>query len=125
MVPSPSPAVRALKMHGGGPPVTAGQPLDAVYRAENIDMVTAGCCNLARHIQNSRAYGVPVVVAINRFATDTEAELQAVKEAALQAGVVLGSCWGLRNCRFQHVIACVVLLRAVLQCMLRMCCVTS
>lgn len=66
--------------------MTAGQPLHATYREEHVDMVTAGCCNLARHIQSSRAYGVPVVVAINRFATDTEAELAAVKQAALDAG---------------------------------------
>lgn len=73
-------------MHGGGPPVTAGQPLNEAYRNENVDLLTAGCCNMARHIQNSRSYGVPVIVAINRFATDTEAELAAVKQAALDAG---------------------------------------
>lgn len=78
--------VRALKMHGGGPPVTAGQPLDEVYRKEDVGLVTAGCCNLARHIANSRAYGVPVVVAVNRFAADSEAELEAVKQAAIDAG---------------------------------------
>lgn len=79
-------AVRALKMHGGGPPVTAGKPLDQLYRTENTDLVTAGCCNLARHIANARKYGVPVVVAINKFASDTPAELEAVRQAALQAG---------------------------------------
>jgi formate--tetrahydrofolate ligase len=73
-------------MHGGGPPVTAGKPLDAAYRTENVELVTAGCCNMARHIANSRQYGVPVVVAINRFASDTEAELAAVRQAALDAG---------------------------------------
>ena len=81
--------VRALKMHGGGPPVTAGQPLDETYRTENVELLTAGCCNLARHIQNSAAYGVPVVVAINRFATDTDAELAALKQAAIDAGQTL------------------------------------
>ena len=79
-------AVRALKMHGGGPPVTAGQPLDATYRSENVQLLIAGCCNLQRHIANMAAYGVPVVVAINRFATDTDAELAAVKQAATDAG---------------------------------------
>lgn len=79
-------AVRALKMHGGGPPVTAGKPLDQTYRTENVELVAAGCCNLARHIANARAYGVPVVVAINKFASDTPAELDAVRTAALDAG---------------------------------------
>ena len=73
-------------MHGGGPPVTAGQPLDATYGSENVQLLTAGCCNLQRHIANMAAYGVPVVVAINRFATDTDAELAAVKQAAMDAG---------------------------------------
>ena len=79
-------AVRALKMHGGGPAVTAGKPLDHAYTNEDAVLVKAGCCNLARHISNTRKYGVPVVVAINKFATDTEAELAAVREAALEAG---------------------------------------
>lgn len=78
--------VRALKMHGGGPPVSAGKPLDHAYKTENVDLVRAGCCNLARHISNTKKYGVPVVVAINKFASDTDAELQAVKEEALSAG---------------------------------------
>ncbi|PNH05613.1 Monofunctional C1-tetrahydrofolate synthase, mitochondrial [Tetrabaena socialis] len=78
--------VRALKMHGGGPPVVAGTPLHHDYTTENVPLVTAGCCNLARHIQNATKYGVPVVVAVNRFACDTEAELQAVKLAAQEAG---------------------------------------
>jgi formate--tetrahydrofolate ligase len=78
--------VRALKMHGGGPPVMAGKPLDHAYKTENIDLVKAGCCNLARHISNIGKFGIPVVVAINRFSTDTEAELEAVRCEALAAG---------------------------------------
>lgn len=78
--------VRALKMHGGGPPVVAGRPLDAAYTTENVALVTAGAANLARHVSNTAAFGVPVVVAVNRFATDTPAELAAVREAALAAG---------------------------------------
>mmetsp|Transcript_71767 Transcript_71767/g.226742 ORF Transcript_71767/g.226742 Transcript_71767/m.226742 type:complete len:628 (+) Transcript_71767:281-2164(+) len=78
--------VRALKMHGGGPPVVAGKPLDHAYTTEDVELVSRGCCNLVKHIQNTRKFGVPVVVAINRFANDTEAELQAVKAAALAAG---------------------------------------
>ena len=42
-------AVRALKMHGGGPPVTAGKPLDQTYKSENVDLVQKGCCNLAKY----------------------------------------------------------------------------
>ncbi|CAG9459985.1 unnamed protein product [Pedinophyceae sp. YPF-701] len=78
--------VRALKMHGGGPPVVAGTPLAHEYKEENVELLTKGCCNLARHIKNVRSFGVPVVVAINRFATDTEAELSAVRQQALEAG---------------------------------------
>lgn len=74
-------------MHGGGPVVTAGKPLDHAYTNEDAALVKAGCCNLARHIGNTCKYGVPVVVAINKFATDTEAELAAVQEAALEAGM--------------------------------------
>ena len=79
-------AVRALKMHGGGPTVTAGRPLDHAYTDENADLVKAGCSNLARHVSNTRKYGVPVVVAINKFASDADSELEAVQQAAIQAG---------------------------------------
>lgn len=78
--------VRALKMHGGGPVVTAGKPLDHAYKSENVELVQKGCCNLAKHIENCQKYGMPVVVALNKFATDTDAELAAVREAATQAG---------------------------------------
>ncbi|EPS70717.1 10-formyltetrahydrofolate synthetase, partial [Genlisea aurea] len=78
--------VRALKMHGGGPEVVAGKPLDRAYVSENVSLVEAGCTNLARHITNTKAYGVNVVVAVNRFSSDSEAELNAVKSAALSAG---------------------------------------
>lgn len=78
--------VRALKMHGGGPPVVAGTPLPHEYTTENVELVTKGCCNLARHITNAKMYGVPVVVAVNRFAADTDAELEAVRQAAVDAG---------------------------------------
>ncbi|XP_020268887.1 formate--tetrahydrofolate ligase [Asparagus officinalis] len=78
--------IRALKMHGGGPEVVAGKPLDHAYLNENVGLVEAGCVNLARHIENTKAYGVNVVVAINKFATDTEAEMNAVRSAAIKAG---------------------------------------
>ncbi|OIV91247.1 hypothetical protein TanjilG_30469 [Lupinus angustifolius] len=78
--------IRALKMHGGGPAVAAGKPLDHAYLTENVALVEAGCENLARHIANTKAYGVNVLVAINKFSTDTEAELNAVRNASLAAG---------------------------------------
>lgn len=74
--------------------MVAGKPLDHAYTDENVDLVKKGCCNLARHVENARQYGVPVVVACNRFAADTDAELAAVKEAALQVAMLdfLSSC---------------------------------
>lgn len=58
--------VRALKMHGGGPPVVAGKPIDFAYSSENLELLEKGTVNLARHISNVRKYGVAAVVAINR-----------------------------------------------------------
>ncbi|ETV93261.1 hypothetical protein H310_12696 [Aphanomyces invadans] len=78
--------VRALKMHGGGPTVTAGKPLDAVYVDENIDLVTEGCANMMQHIRNALKFGVSVVVSVNRFATDTDREIQIVRSKAVEAG---------------------------------------
>ncbi|KAF7065779.1 hypothetical protein CFC21_071852 [Triticum aestivum] len=78
--------IRALKMHGGGPDVVAGKPLDHAYVSENVALVEAGCVNLAKHISNTKGYGVNVVVAINKFATDTDAEMEVVKKAAMTAG---------------------------------------
>lgn len=78
--------VRALKVHGGGPEIKAGAQLDPVYTTENIDILRKGCINLAKHIENAKSYGVKVVVAINRFDTDTDAETQVIREEALKAG---------------------------------------
>ncbi len=78
--------VRALKMHGGGPKVVAGKPLDPAYTEENLDLLRAGLPNLQKHIQNVLRFGIPVVVAVNSFADDTEAEVELVREAALAAG---------------------------------------
>ncbi len=55
-------------------------------------LVTAGCANLARHVVNARRFGVPVVVAVNRFASDTDAELEAVRQAAMDAGEACVRC---------------------------------
>jgi len=80
--------VRALKMHGGGPKVVAGKPLATEYTDENIDLLRKGLPNLARHIQNALKFGVNVVVAVNSFATDTPAEMEIVRQAALDAGAM-------------------------------------
>ena len=78
--------IRAPKMHDGGPQVTARKPLDHAYTSENVALVEAGCVNLVRHIENTKAYGGNVVVAVNKFATDTDAKVAAVKNASLAAG---------------------------------------
>lgn len=88
--------VRALKVHGGGPPITPGAPLDPVYKQENVDILRTGCCNLRKHIQNARTFGIPIVVAINKFATDTDAEIAVVREEAIAAGAedaILSNHW--------------------------------
>ncbi len=88
--------IRALKMHGGGPKVVAGQPLSAVYTDENLDLLEAGCSNLVKHIQNVLKFGIPVVVAINRFSADTDAEVELVHRIAIAAGAhdaVLSNHW--------------------------------
>lgn len=72
--------VRALKMHGGGPPVVPGVPLNAAYTQENLELVQKGFANLHRHIKNGLKYGLPVIVAINRFNEDTDAELNLIKQ---------------------------------------------
>lgn len=78
--------VRALKMHGGGPRVVAGRPLAPEYTDENLELLRAGLGNLQHHIKNVRRFGVPAVVAVNSFATDTPAEIDLVRQAALEAG---------------------------------------
>jgi formyltetrahydrofolate synthetase len=78
--------VRALKMHGGGPKVVAGKPLPFEYTQENLDLLRKGLGNMVHHIQTARKFGVPVVVAVNTFATDTEAELEMVRKAAIEEG---------------------------------------
>jgi methylenetetrahydrofolate dehydrogenase (NADP+) / methenyltetrahydrofolate cyclohydrolase / formyltetrahydrofolate synthetase len=78
--------VRALKVHGGGPPIAPGAPLHQVYREENVEILRKGCVNLRKHISNARSFGVPVVVAINKFETDTAAEIEVIREEAIAAG---------------------------------------
>ncbi|MCK5560234.1 MAG: formate--tetrahydrofolate ligase [Thermoplasmata archaeon] len=86
--------IRALKLHGGGytseedwsdfPP--GKRPPDEVLWGENVEAVRKGCVNLAKHIENMKKFGVPAVVCVNRFGTDTDAEVEAVVEEALKAG---------------------------------------
>ncbi|MEJ7802431.1 MAG: formate--tetrahydrofolate ligase [Candidatus Limnocylindria bacterium] len=78
--------IRALKMHGGVGKIVAGASLDPAFAVENVAAVRAGAANLAKQIENVLAFNVPVVVAINVFPTDTPAEIEAVREAALAAG---------------------------------------
>jgi len=80
--------VRALKMHSGRFSIQAGKPLPEGLQREDLDALAAGMGNLEKQIENVRLFGIPVVVAINRFPTDTEAEIAAVQQAALAAGAV-------------------------------------
>ncbi|MFT5175583.1 MAG: formate--tetrahydrofolate ligase [Gammaproteobacteria bacterium] len=76
--------VRALKMHGGVAKDDLG--------SENVAALTAGCSNLARHIRNVKSFGVPVVVAVNRFSADTDAEFQALQAAVHAQGATAIMC---------------------------------
>lgn len=78
--------IRALKMHGGGPKVVAGRPLDPAYTGENLELLRAGMGNLLKHISNAKKYGIPVVVAINSFITDTPAEMELVRKMSIEEG---------------------------------------
>ncbi len=88
--------IRALKMHGGGPKVVAGRPLDPAYTEENLELLEKGCSNLKVHIRNALRFGIPVVVAINRFKDDTDAEIDLVRRIAIEAGAedaVMSNHW--------------------------------
>jgi len=88
--------IRALKMHGGGPTVKAGQPLAPEYTEENLELLEKGCSNLSVHIKNAKRFGIPVVVAINRFKDDTDAEVELVRKLAIEAGAedaVMSNHW--------------------------------
>lgn len=78
--------VRALKMHGGGPKVTPGRALDPAYTEENLELLEKGCDNLKANIGIAKQFGIPVVVAVNKFTTDTSAELEMVRKKAIEAG---------------------------------------
>ncbi|MDH4320150.1 MAG: formate--tetrahydrofolate ligase [Desulfobulbaceae bacterium] len=78
--------IRALKMHGGGPKVVPGKPLDDAYTKENIELVEKGCENMVHLINVIRKAGINPVVCINRFYSDTDAECKVVRRIAEAAG---------------------------------------
>lgn len=87
--------VRALKAHGGGPRVVPGHPLPQEYGKENLALVEKGIPNLLHHLGIVRRAGVPAVVCLNRFPTDTEGEVALVRRAAEGAGAhfAVGEHW--------------------------------
>lgn len=87
--------VRALKMHGGGPRVAPGKPLDKAYTERNTQLVEKGMENLLAHIETVKKSGLPPVVCINHFYTDTEEEIRLIREAAesLGARVAVSRHW--------------------------------
>ena len=78
--------IRALKMHGGGPPVKPGLALDNAYIEENVELVEKGCENLIAHIETVKKSGVKPVVCINGFHTDSSAEIDCVRRIAEENG---------------------------------------
>jgi formate--tetrahydrofolate ligase len=87
--------IRALKMHGGGPKVVAGIALPEEYTREDLGLLEKGLANMLHHINVIRASGINPVVCINRFHTDTDAEIALVRKAAEGAGArcALSSHW--------------------------------
>ena len=88
--------VRALKMHSGKFNVVAGKPLDEGLVKENLKAIEEGYCNLEKHIGNALLHGVPVVVAINKFITDTDKEIELIRKLATNSGAedaVLSEVW--------------------------------
>jgi formyltetrahydrofolate synthetase len=80
--------IRALKMHGGGPTVKPGIPLDEVYTTENLELIEKGCSNLIAHIETVKKSGVRPVVCINSFYTDTKDEIALVRKVAEDNGAL-------------------------------------
>jgi formate--tetrahydrofolate ligase len=78
--------IRSLKMHGGAGSVVAGKPAPPELLKEDLNAVERGCQNLIKHIENAQLFGIPVVVAVNRFETDTDREIAIVERVARDAG---------------------------------------
>lgn len=79
--------IRALKMHGGGPEVVPGRPLPKEYTEENLDLLEKGCANLFHHVDNVKKSGIQPVVCINKFYTDTDAEVALIRKLCAEQGV--------------------------------------
>ena len=79
-------SIRALKAHSGRFKIVAGMPLDTCLEKEDIPAIEEGLCNLQKHIENVSFFGVPVVVAINRFSCDTDKEIDFVNKKAVEFG---------------------------------------
>jgi len=79
--------IRALKMHGGGPEVRPGRPLPEEYTKENLELLEKGCENLFHHVKNVQKSGIKPVVCINKFYTDTEAEIALIRKLCAERGV--------------------------------------
>ena len=79
--------IRALKMHGGGPQVVAGRPLPEEYTREDLELLEKGCENLFHHVNNVKKSGIKPVVCINKFYTDTDAEIALVRRLCAEKGV--------------------------------------
>ena len=80
--------IRALKMHGSGPEVKPGLPLDEEYLKENLELIEKGCENLIAHIETVKKSGVRPVVCVNSFYADTKAEIELVRKVAEQNGAL-------------------------------------
>ncbi len=87
--------IRALKMHGGGPRVVPGKPLDAAYKEKNTALVEKGVENLLAHIQTVKLSGIEPVVCLNHFSTDDPEEIEVVRKASEAAGarLAVGRHW--------------------------------
>ncbi|MGN1001135.1 MAG: formate--tetrahydrofolate ligase [Oscillospiraceae bacterium] len=79
--------IRALKMHGGGPEVRPGRPLPEEYTKENLALLEKGCENLFHHVENVKKSGIKPVVCINKFYTDTDAEIALIRRLCAERGV--------------------------------------
>ena len=79
--------IRALKMHGGGPETKPGKPLPVEYTRENLPLLEKGCENLFHHVRNVKMSGIRPIVCINRFHTDTDAEIALIRSLCEKNGV--------------------------------------
>ena len=79
--------IRALKMHGGGPEVKPGKPLPEEYTTENLELLEKGCENLFHHVKNVQKSGIKPVVCINKFYTDTDAEVELIRRLCAEHNV--------------------------------------